>query len=201
MLFKRLDAAGDPLPMKPLSTLCLLIVCFPLFAASPGGDFELRAHDGSDWSTLQARGKVVVLVFGYTFCPDVCPTALATVAAAMRELGPDADRVQPLFVSLDPDRDTPEKLEPYVHWFHPSMIGLTGSPDELKQVAKRYQVQYEFVGKGEKEHYSLDHSANLYLLDAEGRLSGILPYGLPPDALVRAIRQALDGGSERPFAG
>jgi protein SCO1/2 len=186
--------------MRALSTLCLLTACLPLLAASPGGDFQLRAHDGRYWSTLQARGKVVVLVFGYTFCPDVCPTALATVAAAMRELGPDAERVQPLFVSLDPDRDTPEKLGPYVHWFHPSMIGLTGAPEELEQVAKRYQVRYTFVGKGEKEDYSMDHSANLYLLDAEGKLSGIMPHGLPPEALVRAIRQVLRGGSGNPFA-
>jgi len=200
MLFDRLNPTGDTMPMKPLSTLCLLILSLPLLAAAPGGDFQLRAHDGRYWSTLQARGKVVVLVFGYSFCPDVCPTALATVAVAMRELGADAQRVQPLFVSLDPDRDTPDKLEPYVHWFHPSMIGLTGTPEELEQVAKRYQVRYTFVGKGEKEHYTMDHSANLYLLDTEGKLRGIMPYGLPPDALVRAVRQVLGSRSESRFS-
>lgn len=177
--------------MKPLSTLCLLIVSLPLLAGSLGGDFQLRAEDGSYWSTQKARGKVIVVTFGYSFCPDICPTALATIAAAMQELGAESDQVQPLFISLDPDRDTPEKLARYARWFHPRMIGLSGTPQELGQVAEHYRVRYSFVGKGQKEHYTLNHSANLYLIDAEGRLSGMLPYGLPPDALVRAIRPLL----------
>lgn len=132
--------------------------------------------------------------FGYTFCPDICPTALATIAAAMRELGSQSNQVQPLFITLDPERDTPEKLASYVRWFHPSIIGLTGTAEELKQLAERYRVRYSFVGKGEKEHYTLDHSANLYLIDQEGKLSGILPHGLPPEALVSAISALLEEG-------
>lgn len=181
--------------MKILTKMCLLLLSLPVLADSPGGDFQLRAHDGSLWSTLHARGKVVVLFFGYSSCPDVCPTALAGVAAALRELGADAEQVRPVFVSLDPDRDTPEKLKEYVQWFHPGMIGLTGTRAELERVTERYRVRYKDVGKGETENYSVDHAASLYLLDRGGALTGILPHGLPPAALVDAIRRALgDGG-------
>lgn len=187
--------------MAHLLKICLLLISIPAMAASPGGDFQLRAHDGNLWSTLQARGKVVVLSFGYTFCPDVCPTALATVASALRQLGADAEQVQPLFISLDPDRDTLDKLRQYVQWFHPSMIGLTGAPGELKRVAESYRVRYEFVGKREEERYTVDHAANLYLIDREGKLTGILPHGLPPAALVDAIRRSLGEGETHPEGG
>jgi cytochrome oxidase Cu insertion factor (SCO1/SenC/PrrC family) len=167
-------------------------------AATPaplGGDFRLTGHDGEPWSSEEARGKVVVLAFGYTFCPDICPTALATVAAAMTALGPDAERVQPIFVSLDPKRDTPERLRGYVEWFHPRMIGLTGSAEELADVADRYRVRYRFNREPDAGYYTLDHGASLYVVDPQGRLARILPHGLPPSALVDAVGQLLDEGA------
>jgi protein SCO1/2 len=173
----------------------LLLCAGATVAATPapvGGDFRLTGHDGEPWSSEQARGQVVVLAFGYLFCPDICPTALATVAAAMSELGEDAERVQPVFVSLDPERDTPERLRSYVEWFHPRMIGLTGTAAELAGVADRYRVRYRFIREPGADYYTLDHSASLYVLDLQGRLARMLPHGLPPGALVGAVEQLLE---------
>jgi protein SCO1/2 len=189
--------------MQRIDTRRLRRTCFALLlcaaataaAATPapvGGDFSLTGHDGEPWSSEQARGQVVVLAFGYTFCPDICPTALATVAAAMTALGEDAERVQPVFVSLDPQRDTPERLRGYVEWFHPRMIGLTGTADELERVADRYRARYRFIREADADYYTLDHSASLYVLDLQGRLARMLPHGLPPSVLVGAIEQVLD---------
>ena len=157
-----------------------------------GGDFTLTAPDHSSYSLRDSCGKVVVLSFGYTFCPDVCPTALSTIAAALNRLNPEeAGQVDALFISLDPDRDTPERLAEYTRYFHPQLLGLTGSAERLQDVAERYHVRYNFVGKGEKTLYSVDHSANLFVIDAQGKLFRILPHGLPPHALVESLRSAL----------
>jgi cytochrome oxidase Cu insertion factor (SCO1/SenC/PrrC family) len=139
-----------------------------------------------------------VLAFGYTFCPDVCPTGLAIIARALKQLGDDAEQVDALFVSLDPDRDTPEHLQAYTRFFHPRLRGLTGTPEQLAEVAARYRVRYSFVGKGQKEHYSLDHSANLYVIGRDGRLMRMLQHGLPAEALVDSLRAALDAPPEAP---
>ena len=159
--------------------------------AAIGGDFTLTADDGSLYSLGDSRGKVVIISFGYTFCPDVCPTALATMAIALRKLGDDAKLVDPLFISLDPDRDTPSHLREYTRFFHPRLQGLTGEPRDLKAVADQYRVRFAFVGKGEKERYTMDHSASLYVVDAQGKLFGILPHGLPPDAVANSLRSAM----------
>jgi protein SCO1 len=176
-----------------------LALASPLLGAGPlGGDFTLTDASGSVWSTEGNRGKVLVLTFGYTYCPDVCPTTLATIAAAMKAIGADADQVQPVFISLDPDRDTPRKLAEYTHWFYPTMVGVTGSSAELAEMAGRYQVSYRFVGKGETERYTLDHSSNTYVLDRHGHLASVVPYGLPPTVTENAIRGALRIGAEAP---
>lgn len=184
---------------RTCSILLLCAVTTATAATTPdpvGGDFRLTDHDGKPWSSEQAHGQVVVLAFGYTFCPDICPTALATVAAAMTELGEDAARVQPVFVSLDPERDTPERLRSYVEWFHPRMIGLTGTAAELESVADRYRARYRFIREAGANYYTLDHSASLYVLDQQGRLARMLPHGLPPSVLVGAIEQVLDDTAE-----
>lgn len=176
------------LAIAPMLALATLLTAQ---AAPIGGDIQLVDQDGRAFSLQQTRGKVVVLAFGYTFCPDVCPTTLAVIAAAMRQLGDQADQVQPIFVSLDPDRDTPEKLGRYVRYFDPRMIGLTGSAAAIAEVADRYKVRYAFVGKGERAHYTLDHSASIYVLDLEGRLARLIPYGLPPEEISRTVRDLL----------
>ncbi len=169
----------------------LLWVLCSSTALAIGGGFTLTADDESRYSLGDSRGRVVVISFGYTFCPDICPTALATIGQALKQMGKDAEQVDALFISLDPDRDTTERLRSYTEFFHPRLIGLTGSAAELKQVADQYKVYYGFVGKGKTERYSMDHSANLYILDTEGRLSSMLPHGMPPGALVDRIRQAM----------
>ncbi|EGV33334.1 electron transport protein SCO1/SenC [Thiorhodococcus drewsii AZ1] len=178
-----------------LATL-LALACTHAKSEPIGGDFQLIDQDGRPFSLSQVRGKVVVLSFGYTFCPDICPTTLAVISAALRQLGDQADRVQGIFISLDPDRDTPEKLREYVRYFDARLIGLTGTAKELKEVADRYRVRYAFVGKGEREHYSLDHSAAIYILDTEGRVARLVPYGLPPEEIVETVRGLL--GTHRP---
>lgn len=160
-------------------------------AGALGGDFTLTADDGSTYSLSESRGRVVIISFGYTSCPDICPTALATIAQALRELGDDAGNVDPLFVSLDPERDTPEHLHEYTRFFHPRIRGLTGRPKVLKTVADQYRVRYMFVGRGAKTHYSMDHTASLYVVDAQGKLFGILPHGLPAEAVASSVRSAM----------
>jgi protein SCO1/2 len=141
-----------------------------------------------------------VLTFGYTYCPDICPTNLATLAAALRQLGDLADRVQPLFVSLDPGRDTPARLGPYVAYFHPKLIGLTGTPEALKRVADLYRVRYAFAGEGER--YTLDHTASTYIVDPRGNLARIVPYGLPAEEIAEALGAVLaESGGDLSNAG
>ncbi len=193
-------------PLKPTvtsrpcrfgATLILLVAGAALAAPAGepiGGDFTLTDHRGQPYALNQARGLVVILAFGYRFCPDVCPTTLATLAAVMRQLGDQAERVQPLFVSLDPDRDTPETLGPFVGYFHPRLIGLTGDAQTLARVAGQYRVRYAFVGKGEREHYSLDHTASVYVLDPGGHLVRIVPYGLPAEEIAETVRGLLAAG-------
>lgn len=162
-----------------------------------GGDFDLIADDGSKYSLADSRGQVVVVSFGYTSCPDVCPTALSTIGAALDRIGDDAEKVDPLFISLDPDRDTPEHLREYTRFFHPRLRGLTGDAAQLKEVADLYHARYEFVGKGEKERYTLDHSASLYVIDTEGRMLRIVPHGMPPRVLADSLRIAISIGESR----
>jgi protein SCO1/2 len=186
--------------MKPSQRLHTLAAAAILSTSAwgIGGDFELTADDRSTYALSDSRGQVVVLAFGYTFCPDVCPTALSNIAYALRHLGDDAEQVDALFVSLDPDRDTPDHLAGYTDFFHPRLRGLTGTPEALADVAARYRVRYEFVGKGQKEHYALDHSANLYVIGRDGRLLRMLPHGLPVEALVDSLGAALAQPPEAP---
>ena len=180
-----------------LSCLTLLWLAISAPAWSLGGDFSLQDGNGHPYSLADSRGRVVIMAFGYTFCPDVCPTGLATIAAALRQLGDDADDVDPLFISLDPERDTPEVLREYAQFFHPRMRGLTGTAEQLRRVAALYRVRYAFVGKGSGPRYTMDHSANLYVVDASGALVRILPHGLPADAVADALREAISRGSSR----
>lgn len=152
-------------------------------------DFNLRDPLGNTRSLADFRGKVVVLFFGYVHCPDVCPTTLADLAQVMRLLGPQADKVQVLFVTVDPERDTPALLAEYVPAFHPSFLGLYGTPQETADVAKRFEIVYQkqVTASG----YNVDHSAGSYLIDPAGRVRLLAPYAQRADWLAADIRLLL----------
>ncbi|MBI2509401.1 MAG: SCO family protein, partial [Betaproteobacteria bacterium] len=140
--------------------------------------FELTDHTGHRRTLGDFKGKVVLLFFGYTNCPDACPLALSEMAQVLKALGPDADRVQGLFVTVDPERDTPERLASYVPAFHPSFIGLRGSPQETAEVAKEFKLHYQAQKQDKDAHsahgaqqdsYMVDHSTGIYVFDTQGR--------------------------------
>lgn len=163
-----------------------------------GGDFTLASQAGR-FDLAAVRGRPVVLAFGYTACPDVCPTTLTTVAAALRALAPAvAAEVVPVFVSIDPGRDTVEQLARYVAFFHPALIGAVGTPTEIAAVAARYDVTYARVGAG--PGYSLDHSAELHVLDRAGRPAARLPHDVAPEVLATALARVAGAATSPPPA-
>jgi len=158
--------------------------------ASFGKTLELSDHNGQRRTLGDFKGKVVALFFGFTHCPDVCPTTLVEMANVMKELGGDSGRLQVLFVSIDPERDTAEVLKRYVPAFHPSFLGLTGNADEIAQAAKEFKIYYQ-KQKLPSGGYTMDHSAGTYILDGEGRLRLFAQYGAGAPALLHDIRQLL----------
>jgi protein SCO1/2 len=158
--------------------------------ASFGKTLELSDHNGQRRTLGDFKGKVVALFFGFTHCPDVCPTTLVEMANVMKELGGDAGRVQVLFVSVDPERDTADVLKRYVPAFHPSFLGLTGNADEIARAAKEFKIYYQ-KQKLPSGGYTMDHSAGTYILDGEGRLRLFAQYGAGAPALLHDIRQLL----------
>lgn len=165
----------------------------PSIAARPtGGDFHLQSPDGP-YRLQDSRGQVVLLYFGYTWCPDVCPTNLGYIALALGQLTPqDRERVQVLFVSLDPERDDLARLAQYVAFFHPRFKGLTGTPEQLNQVAGQYGASYRKVAQETSAAgYLLDHTAYTYVIDPQGRLNHTLDHATPPDQIAAAITRLL----------
>ncbi|MFD1626208.1 SCO family protein [Azospirillum griseum] len=164
--------------------------------AALGGPFALTDQRGRAVTDRDFHGRVVVLFFGYTFCPDICPTDLQIVAEALDRLGPRADGVQPLFVTIDPQRDNPAQLAEFTALFSPRILGLTGTPDQVAEAAKRYRVYYARAQGGESDAYTMDHSAFFYLLDRQGRTARVLPHAVPADQLASALAELLDGKEE-----
>lgn len=142
-------------------------------------DFTLTTHNGQTASLSDYRGKIVLLYFGYTFCPDVCPTTLANIKNALEELGKQAGDVQVLMVTVDPERDTPEVLGEYLGHFSPDFIGLTGIEEQIAEVAALYGVYYGKTEGSDATDYLVDHTASLMVIDEEGHLKLIYPYGTP----------------------
>lgn len=161
-------------------------------AADVGGPFALVDQNGEAVTEETYRGKVMVVTFGYTFCPDMCPTTLAMLGQALDRLGPEAKDVQPIFITVDPERDTPEVLAAYVPHFHPSLVGLTGSPEAIAAVAKAYKVFYAKAGDTESsETYLMDHSTVTYIMDRDGRYAAFLSHGADPETMAARIREVL----------
>ncbi|MDR3394914.1 MAG: SCO family protein [Parasulfuritortus sp.] len=149
-----------------------------------GADFgrhlELTDHNGVKRSLSDFRGKLVVLFFGYTHCPDVCPTTLSDVASALKLMTPDeAKQVQVLFVTVDPERDTPDMLREYVPYFYPTFLGLYGTPAEVATAAKEFRIHYSKHAESGPIGYLVDHTAGSYVLDRKGRIRLFQPYGQP----------------------
>jgi protein SCO1 len=159
--------------------------------APVGGPFELTDQTGHRRSDTDFRGKLVVLYFGYTYCPDVCPTELQSISLALDKLGAAADTVQPLFITVDPERDTPARLADFVSSFHPRLIGLTGSIAEIRKTAITYRTFFAKNGATTSGDYSVDHTGFIYLVGKDGRYLGFLPPGLSPDAIADAIHARL----------
>ncbi|SNS19983.1 protein SCO1/2 [Noviherbaspirillum humi] len=158
-------------------------------------DFQLTDHTGKTRALADFKGKAVVVFFGYTHCPDVCPTTMAEMAATMKQLGQDADRVQVLFVTVDPERDTPELLAKYVPAFDPRFLGLTGSPEAVDKVAKEFKVFYQKVPGKTPGSYTIDHTAGSYVFDPQGRIRLFVRHGQGPDALAHDLKQLLGGSA------
>ncbi len=171
--------------------LPMVVFCQESDARRVGGDFELTSQFDQPYSSVDARGKVIMLFFGFTHCPDVCPNTLSTVQTVLGQLGERAIHVQPIFVSVDPQRDKPEVLKNYLQYFGNNFIGLTGTSKEIDKVVKQFQGFYSFDGNIETNHYTVDHTSNLYILDTTGEVTNIIPYGLPPQAIIKAIEKLI----------
>lgn len=156
-----------------------------------GGPFALADAHGRRVELADYRGKLVLLYFGYATCPDVCPTDLAIIAEALRGLGEAGEQVQPLFVTLDPERDTPTVLREYAAAFHPRLVALTGTDDEIRRVATEFKVFYEKVPLPGTQTYLIDHTAYTFLLDREGRFVSLFPPGTPAERMVTLLREQL----------
>jgi protein SCO1/2 len=150
--------------------------------------FSLDGSNGKKLSLRDHLGKVVILEFGYTFCQEVCPVTLARLTEVYKKLGSAAHDVQLIYVTVDPDRDTPERLREHLTAFNPSFLGATGAPDELGAIRRAYGVvAKQVVSRNTALGYAVDHSSSLYLVDRQGKLRGLVPFGTPADDIVHDL--------------
>lgn len=182
--------------MRALPTALLSIIMSLSFSTAPASagneavDFSLIDHEGKPFQLRDQRGRVVLVFFGYTLCPDVCPIELAHMATAIKRLGSDSARVRGLFVTVDPEHDTPEVLSRYVSFFDSALVGLTGSKEQIAAAAKQFRVVYRKNTRSSSQ-YTLDHTANLFVIDRHGKLSTIVPFGFPATHIENLLREML----------
>ena len=161
-------------------------------AALIGGPFSLVGADGKPVTDRDFRGRYMLIFFGFTHCPDICPAELQVIAQALEQLGDKAKTVVPIFITLDPERDTPEAMANYVKSFGPNFVGLTGSSEAIAAAAKAYRVVYAHIeNKDSPGDYSVDHSALVYLMDPEGRYVTHFSYGLSADQMAEKLEKSL----------
>jgi len=159
---------------------------------SIGGPFRLESGAGNIVTAGDFRGKYMLVYFGYTFCPDICPTALNAMTAAQRSLGSRSEDLAPIFITLDPERDTPEVMRRYTMALSPTLIGLTGTQDEIAKVAREYRVYYSRHATGPgPDDYSMDHSSIIYLMGPDGRFIAPIPAGQSPAEMAAEIRRLM----------
>lgn len=157
-----------------------------------GGDFELTGHDGQPFALQSLRGKVVLIFFGYSSCPDACPTTLSKLSSVARRLGDDRSKIQALYVSVDPDRDTPPVLKADMENFSIGALGLTGKKEDIDKVVKQYAAAYEIVPTPESAaKYTISHTTSVYALDTAGRVRKTFAYEATVDEVVTGIREIL----------
>jgi protein SCO1/2 len=158
-----------------------------------GGPFDLVDHEGRAATDADFRGRLMIVFFGFTYCPDVCPTALTAIAQALDLLGADAVNVAPLFITVDPERDTPEQLKEYVRHFHPRLIGLTGTPEKIAAAAKAYRVYYAKAraANAPPDEYTMDHTSIVYLMGRDGKFLAHFSHGTEPKAIADRARSHL----------
>ena len=202
----RLSAFGLLILSAIVCTFGLIASDLPARAATSnvtiGGPFTLSAPDGQTVTDQTYRGKWLLVYFGYTFCPNSCPTTLLEIATALKALGADAGKVQPLFITIDPQRDTPEVMRQYTQSFDPRIVGLIGTPQQLAAVAHEYGAYYvrHNTGPG-AEDYVMDHSTYLYLMDPDGKYVRAFDATASADGIADALRRLLAPGSHDGAAG
>lgn len=163
-----------------------------LQSPQPAPDFKLTANHGKIVSLKDFEGKLVMLYFGYTFCPDVCPATLSELGGALDLLGNQAQDVQVIMISVDPERDTPEMLAEYVAHFDPSFLGVTGTAEEIAQVATLYGIFYEAHEGTEATGYLVDHTATVMVIDQTGHLKLVFPFGTPAENIAEDLSHILN---------
>ena len=156
-----------------------------------GGDFTLRGHN-QDIKLSDYEDKIRLIFFGYMSCPDICPTSLAFISSSLKQLtSEELAQVQVFFISVDPDRDTTEKLHDYTQYFHPNILGITGTKPEIDEVAKKYSASYRMVKSDSSMGYLVDHSSSVYFIDKRGKVVDMLPHGLPVKVITKSIRDLI----------
>ncbi|OAN47898.1 SCO family protein [Magnetospirillum moscoviense] len=183
-----------------MQRLFAILIATALFAGTAGaqeltGRFLLDSHDGGRVTDQSFAGKVRMMTFGYTFCPDICPTTLSTMAAAIDALGAKASQVVPIFVTVDPKRDTASHLKEYVQAFGPSFVGLTGTTEMVEAAAKAFKVRYKLHPPmtADPDNYLVDHSAGIYIMDRDGRFVAKLGHLSAPEDVAERLAQVIDG--------
>lgn len=178
-----------------VALLCLVTLAVSAHAAEVTGRFSLTTHDGRPVTEASFAGRVRVVTFGYTFCPDICPTTLSTVASALDLLGAKADQVTPLFVTVDPHRDSAAHLKDYVASFGPSFVGLTGSVEQVDAAARAFRVRYALQppqDPAEPDVYFVDHSAGIYIMDRQGGFVAKMGHRADPEEVAARLLEVID---------
>lgn len=158
---------------------------------SLGGPFTLVDQAGRTVTERDFAGRMLLVYFGFTYCPDVCPTELGTIASALDAMGPAGERVTPVFISIDPERDTPAAMADYVSRFHPRLVGLTGSAEQVAQAARAYRVYYAKARQRDTTEYTMDHSSFIYLVGPDGRVRSLFRPETTPEAIAAAVSAQL----------
>jgi len=156
-----------------------------------GGPFTLTSHKGETVTNKDFHGKIMLVSFGYTYCPDVCPAELSVISTALKKLGEKSRNVAPIFITIDPERDTVEQLDKYMSSFHPQIVALTGSKDAIKEAAGSYRVYYAKSQNASGDDYLMDHSTFIYIMGPDGEYITHVGYGVTADELADKLRQAI----------